>query len=334
MVSLGFMAFLMVIFICAIRFTPLCLFRRFKKYSERPACMNDPQLGIHGQIKTADGSLHYVASGPRDKPLMLFIHGFPENWHSWRHQILEFQNEYRVVAIDSRGAGESEKVPSVSNYTVDKLALDVKSVLTQLGHSSCVLVGHDWGGVIALYFAGTYPDLVDKLIILNAADIAQMQTALYSDLKQMFMSWYMFAYQIPWIPEYTVGLNFNFLKDMYGEGNKNVTDGDVEAVKFGLCQPGTLTSTINYYRANVASPMASYQRNAILCPTLLIWGTGDEYLGMGLTKGHEKYVQDLTVSYIEGANHFPHQHKPEEVNKAMRMFLQGDGSEEVVDIIS
>ncbi|PIK52584.1 hypothetical protein BSL78_10526 [Apostichopus japonicus] len=308
MVSFGFMLMLLVIVFMAIRFTPLCLFRGKKKYFERPACMNDPHLGTHGNVRTGDGDIHYVVSGPRDKPLMLFVHGFPENWHSWRHQILEFQKDY-------------------SGF---------KAVLTQLGHSSCVLVGHDYGGVISWYFAGAYPDLVDKLIILNAPEVSQLQEVLYSNLKQTFKSWYMFAYQIPWIPEFMVGLNFDFLRDAYAcnAGNTNVTDEDIDAIKYGLCQPGALTATINYYRANNASPTRSYMRSAILCPTLLIWGMDDMYLDVVLTEGHDKYVQDLTVAKIHGANHFVNQHKPDEVNKKMREFLQGDGSEDVGNIIS
>lgn len=298
--------------------------------------MDDPQLGSHGHVRTGDGKIHYVVSGPRDKPLMLFLHGFPENWYTWRHQIREFQKDYRVIAMDTRGAGESQKFHSVDSYTIDKLSLDVKAVLTELGYSSCVLVGHDWGGMIALHFAGAYPDLVDKLIIMNAADITQLHHVLYTNIKQRLKSWYMFAYQIPWLPELMVGLfvKLGLMEGGYeiSEENKNITSEDAAAISYGLCLPGSLAAGINYYRANISTPNPSQIRHAILCPTLLIWGTGDAYLDVCLTQGHDKYIQDFTVSFVEGANHFVNQVKPQEVNKAMREFLQGDGSDQSSNI--
>ncbi|XP_048055560.1 epoxide hydrolase 4 isoform X3 [Megalobrama amblycephala] len=111
---------------------------------------------------------HYVAAGERGKPLMLFLHGFPEFWFSWRHQLREFKSEFRVVAVDMRGYGESDLPSSTESYRLDYLVTDIKDIVEYLGYNRCFLVGHDWGGIIAWLCAIHYPEMVTKLIVLNS----------------------------------------------------------------------------------------------------------------------------------------------------------------------
>jgi pimeloyl-ACP methyl ester carboxylesterase len=116
-------------------------------------------------IITNGVKLHYVTQG--DGPLMLMLHGFPEFWYSWRHQIPEFAQDYQVVALDLRGYNNSEKPTETSAYTIAELIKDVAGVIHGLGYETCVLVGHDWGGAIAWSFAYEHPDMVEKLIVMN-----------------------------------------------------------------------------------------------------------------------------------------------------------------------
>ncbi|XP_027882615.1 epoxide hydrolase 4 isoform X1 [Xiphophorus couchianus] len=134
-----------------------------------PACLNDTSLGTHCYVRIKESGLrfHYVAAGERGKPLMLFLHGFPEFWFSWRYQLREFKSEFRVVAVDMRGYGESDLPLSTENYQLDHLVTDVKDIVEYLGYNRCCLVGHDWGGSIAWLFAIHYPEMVTKLIVLN-----------------------------------------------------------------------------------------------------------------------------------------------------------------------
>uniref|UniRef100_A0A674ISU8 Epoxide hydrolase 4 n=1 Tax=Terrapene triunguis TaxID=2587831 RepID=A0A674ISU8_9SAUR len=134
-----------------------------------PACLSDPSLGTHCYVRIKDSGLrfHYVAAGERGKPLMLLLHGFPEFWYSWRHQLREFKSEYRVVALDLRGYGETDAPSHQENYKLDCLITDIKDILESLGYNKCMLIGHDWGGMIAWLVAICYPEMVTKLIVVN-----------------------------------------------------------------------------------------------------------------------------------------------------------------------
>ncbi|XP_026326655.1 epoxide hydrolase 4-like [Hyposmocoma kahamanoa] len=100
---------------------------------EPPPCLTDPKYGTHKYIKVNNIKLHYVESGDPSKPLMIFVHGFPEFWYSWRHQILEFQKDYWCIAIDMRGYGDSERPDDVSSYKLDLLVNDIRELVSQLG---------------------------------------------------------------------------------------------------------------------------------------------------------------------------------------------------------
>ena len=119
----------------------------------------------HNFISTNGINLHYVSEGAGK--LMLMLHGFPEFWYSWRHQIKEFASDYHAVALDLRGYNDSDKPASLSAYQMSEFIQDIKSVITGLGYEDCILVAHDWGGAIAWNFAYAYPEMVEKLIVLN-----------------------------------------------------------------------------------------------------------------------------------------------------------------------
>ena len=125
----------------------------------------DEQSWHHDTIDTNGIKLHYVTQG--EGLLMLFLHGFPEFWYSWRHQISEFAKDYKVVAIDLRGYNDSDKPQAQSAYVMSEFVEDVKGVIEGLGYERCILVGHDWGGAIAWSFAYAYPELVSRLIVMN-----------------------------------------------------------------------------------------------------------------------------------------------------------------------
>lgn len=124
-------------------------FFQVKKRDTPPPALLNPELGTHNFI-TLESSikLHYVSSGDKEKPLLLFLHGFPECWFSWRHQIKAFKNDYWVVAPDMRGYGESDKPKGAENYSMTKISEDVKQLIEGLGRQQAIVVAHDWGGVI------------------------------------------------------------------------------------------------------------------------------------------------------------------------------------------
>ncbi|GET40598.1 alpha/beta hydrolase fold protein [Microseira wollei NIES-4236] len=130
---------------------------------------------------------------------MLMLHGFPEFWYSWRHLILEFAQDYKVVALDLRGYNDSDKPSEKSAYVMDEFIKDIEGVIKGLGYSSCVLVAHDWGGGIAWCFAYAHPEMVERLSVMNIPHPAKFGSGLMTP-QQLLRSWYIFFFQLPIIP--------------------------------------------------------------------------------------------------------------------------------------
>ena len=277
----------------------------------------------HDFITTNGVRLHYVTQG--SGPLMLFLHGFPEFWYSWRHQIPEFAKDYKVVAIDLRGYNDSDKPADSTAYSMPEFINDVQGVITGLGYERCVLVGHDWGGAIAWSFAYAHPEMVERLIVLNIPHPAKFAEGLRTP-QQLLRSGYIFFFQLPFLPELLIQLNDYQALEQAFKGmakNKNAfTAADIEAYKNAFAKPGALTAAINYYR-NVLQLGSSLQSSwsVLEVPTLMIWGEDDIPLGKELTYGTEQYVRDFQIKYIPNCSHCVQQEQPQLVNQYMREFL-------------
>jgi pimeloyl-ACP methyl ester carboxylesterase len=281
---------------------------------------------VHREAVVNGVRLHYVEAG--SGPLVILLHGFPEFWYSWRHQIPALAAAgYRVVAPDMRGYNVSEKPPGVRSYLIETLADDVAGLIRHLGETTAVVAGHDWGGGVAWYVPMRHPAIVEKLIVLNAphpgALVREMRT-----LSQMRKSWYILFFQLPWLPEalfrsrgYAM-LDRVMRRDPVRAGA--FSDADIRHYKRALSRPGALTATINYYRAMLRrNPREAMQEPlTIACPTLLIWGEQDRYLGVPLTEGLERWVPAIRVERIPEASHWVQIDAPERVNTLMLEFLQ------------
>lgn len=268
--------------------------------------------------------LHYVMQG--EGPLMLMLHGFPEFWYSWRHQIPEFAQNYKVVALDQRGYNDSDKPSDLSAYRMNELVADVRGVIQGLGYDRCILVGHDWGGAVAWNFAYDYPEMVERLIVLNIPHPAKFAEGLRTP-QQLLKSSYIFFFQIPFLPELAIqSFDYRLLEEAFTGMAINkfaFSAADLEAYKQAVAKPGALTAMINYYRANIFQPeLTSREWSVLQAPTLLIWGEKDTALGKELTYGTEAYVRDLTVRYIADSSHWVQQEQPQLVTQYMREFLQ------------
>ncbi|XP_078607669.1 epoxide hydrolase 4-like [Branchiostoma floridae x Branchiostoma japonicum] len=295
-----------------------------------PAVLQDPALGTHEYVRLGTGKirLHYVAAGDRSKPLMVCLHGFPEFWYSWRHQLKAFRKDYRVVAVDMRGFGDSDKPPAVEEYKVDKMAGDIVDLIEALGYGSCTLVGNDGGAIIAGRVAMERPDLVTKLVAMNGpVSLSVVGRYARSHPKQRLKFWYNFLAQLPYLPEMCLGFNDLKTLDVVFRGKKMgcrnkdaFTDEDLEAYKYASSQPGALTGVVNFYRANGMRPPAD-PTTGIRCPSLLIWGDQDGVLDTDLAREMAESVQGMKVEIIEGASHFVQQDVPDTVNQLMTDFL-------------
>jgi len=271
--------------------------------------------------------LHYVECGKG--PLVILLHGFPECWYAWRFQLPALAEAgFRVVAPDLRGYNLSDKPQGVGQYRLELLANDVKGLIRALGADSAVLVGHDWGGVIAWYLAMHEPRLVSKLIVLNAPHPQRYLEELRSP-GQLLRSWYVFFFQLPWLPEALIRAGgFAGLKHRlrHEPVHANAFDpATIDVYHQALAQPGALTAAINYYRAGLRGLREglSQRIKPIDSPTLIIWGEQDCYLGRRLLEGLEPWVADLTMERIADASHWVQAEAPERVNERILQFISG-----------
>ncbi len=277
----------------------------------------------HRDIITNGIRMHYVTQG--EGPLVVLLHGFPEFWYSWRYQIPFLAGHgYMVVAPDLRGYNETDK-PS-KGYNVSTLLRDIVGLIKGLERDKAIIVGHDWGGALAWAFAARYPQMTERLIVLNAPHPAAFARELRT-WRQLRKSWYMFFFQLPWLPEYVLGRNHAAVigRMLYASAvQKSAFPPDViERYRDAMSKPGALTASINYYRT-LFRRMRSLRAGAgaiIDVPALLIWGKHDIALGIELTHGLEQWVPNIQIKRIPDSGHWVQQEKPDAVNTLMLEFL-------------
>jgi pimeloyl-ACP methyl ester carboxylesterase len=287
--------------------------------------------------------LHYARAGKG--PLIVFLHGFPEFWYEWTHQLAEFSADHTAVAPDMRGYNLSSKPGDVSEYAVPKLVEDVRALaaalLKQTGGQKFTLVAHDWGGAIAWVFAALHPDMLDRLVIVNAPHPTIFARLLREDPAQQKASGYMLMFRGPQAEETLSANSYAMLTSMVlGGGVKNgtITEADRQMYVDAWSQPGALTGGLNYYRAagigpssasdtaarsaGAPSPIDAAQGGLVVrVPTLVIWGENDTALLTSNLNGLEAVVPKLTVKRIPDGTHWVVREQAPEVNRLIREFL-------------
>jgi pimeloyl-ACP methyl ester carboxylesterase len=234
------------------------------------------------RFQTNGVELHVVQSGPVDGPLVILLHGFPEFWYGWRKQIPALANAgFRVWAPDQRGYNTSSKPPRIRDYRLDKLADDIAGLTEASGRRRAIVVGHDWGGAVAWWLAASYPELVERLVILNVPHPQVMQQMLRTDPRQLLRSWYMFFIQVPWLPE-TLMRRANWRGMVQGLQSSSrpgtFSESEFELYRGAWSQPGAMRSMLNWYRAAFQCPPPPPRNERIIPPTLILWGTQDKFI--------------------------------------------------------
>jgi epoxide hydrolase 4 len=251
--------------------------------------------------------LHYVEAG--EGPLVVLLHGFPDHHRSWRHQIPALVDAgFRVVAPDMRGYGESDAPPSWRDYHMELLAADVAGLIEALGAQRAFVVGHDWGAAVAWMVATLHPERVERLAILNVPHPDTMLRTLRKSPKQLLHSWYMFFFQIPWLPERVAAqMGRRFLETAYRDARPGAAL---------LRSPGGLKGPIDYYRAALRqSPRrAQAQFAPIPAPVLVIWGVQDRFLTEQMADPDPRWVPDVRVVKLPDASHWVQHDEPERVS--------------------
>jgi pimeloyl-ACP methyl ester carboxylesterase len=267
--------------------------------------------------------LHCVVEG--QGPLVLLLHGFPETSHAWRKQIPALATRFRVVAPDLRGYGGSEKPKGIAAYRTSVVAKDIVGLIHAFDAERAHVVGHDWGGAVAWAVAIEQPEAVDRLVALNCPHPAVMAKALRLNWSQFRKSWYIFAFQVPWLPEWALRRDgARALKQTlrgFTKRPETFTEMDLDEYARAFSAPDAATAAINYYRAAVRSPVPTGMKK-VRASTLIIWGEDDVALGIELTRGMEGLLErEPRVEYIPDTGHFVMEERPEEVNRLLLEFL-------------
>jgi len=296
-------------------------------------------------VETNGIKLHTVLIGS-GKPLIL-LHGFPDFWYGWKDIMLGLKNEYRLIVPDMRGYNLSDKPEGIENYSLEFLINDIKGLSESLNLGKFYLAGHDWGGPIAWAFAGMFPELLEKLILINGPHPLVIRNLIANDTDQRNASSYIFEFLKPDSANKLMDNNFQVLKAILnmdfqnlagllrGSGiddiseipkrEKSLSKFDEEKYVEAWSQPGAVNAGLDYYRASVTEQLIGNRWNGeINVPTLVIHGMNDVALTPKILNGLEDYVKDLRIVKIEDASHWVMVDAPDVVNSNIRKFIGND----------
>ena len=291
---------------------------------DRPTESGDDRPGESIVVETNGISLHTRQAGPEDGPLVVLLHGFPEFWDSWHRQIEPLADAgYRVIVPDQRGYNRSDKPDGVASYHIEELVADVVGLIDAAGRETAAVAGHDWGAAVAWWLALSHPDRIDSLTAVNVPHPTVMEETLRHSLSQLRKSWYMFAFQVPMLPETIATANncrvlSRGLTNSSRPGTFSATD--LQRYREAWTQPGAVTSMINWYRA-----MGRYRprppREQVSVPTLVMWGQQDEFLEPAMAEESLTYCDDGRVVTYPSATHWVLHERPEETAEELLAHL-------------
>jgi pimeloyl-ACP methyl ester carboxylesterase len=276
-----------------------------------------------GFVDSGGVKIHYVNLGRKEDPLVVMIHGFPDFWYSWRAQMPALAKRFHVVAIDQRGYNLSGQPQGVENYTADKLVADVVAVVQHFGPGKAIVVGHDWGGLVAWSFAMNHPELTDRLIVLNLPHPRGFLRELATNPEQQKNSQYARNFQKADAVQH---VSIDLLTAW-------VNDPEARKVYGAAMRRSSLEGMLNYYKANYPRMPAEAAPNAtaksavpsfpqVKCSVLLIHGLKDQALLSGALNDTWKWIdKDLTLVTIPNAGHFVQQDAADLVTRTITSWL-------------
>ncbi len=277
----------------------------------------------HRYADNGDVRLHYATAGPEDAPLVVFLHGFPDFWYSWRHQMAALEDRFRVAALDMRGYNRSSKPKGVANYAMPHLVADVAAVVAAEKAEQAIVVGHDWGGAVAWNVAIARPELVRLLVILNLPHPRGLFRELSTNPDQQRNSQYAFNFQRPDAHKALTAEGLTFW----------VRDPEARKRYVAAFEQSDFEAMLNYYKANYPRPdpapdaapaaLAAPDLPNVQCPVLMFHGLKDQALLPGALAGTWDWIDaDLTLVTVPDADHWVQQDAAELVSTTMRDWLR------------
>ena len=286
----------------------------------------------HGYAAGDGVRLHFARAGIG--PAMVFCHGFPEYWRAWAPALRSFGRDHLAIAPDLRGYNLSDKPAAVRDYRIERAVADLKALAAALGVARFTLVGHDWGGALAWAFAIRHPEMVERLVVINAPHPVAFARALADDPAQQAASAYIRRFRRADAEAGLAAGGFAGLwRFAFGDigAEPPFTPEERRAYREAWRQPGALTGMLNWYRASPLRPPAADGRDGppsldparfrVTVPTLAVWGMADRALLPGLLDGLAEHVADLRVVRVPDAGHWIVHERPLAVERAIRAFL-------------
>jgi epoxide hydrolase 4 len=279
-------------------------------------------------IETNGIRLHAMQAGPEGGRMAILLHGFPEFWRGWVRQIEPLASAgYYVLAPDQRGYNLSDKPDHLEAYILDELGKDAVGLIKAAGRQKAFIVGHDWGGVVAWWLGIHFPEMVEKLVVLNAPHPRALRRSLLYNPEQILKSSYALFFQLPWVPE-AISRNddwklvVNALRESSRPGT--FSDEDFEYYREAWWKKDAFSSMLNWYRANARFQPELPEDARVPVPTLLIWGEQDMALGKYLIEPSAQMCDQVRVETFEQATHWVHHEEAEQVNQLILDFISED----------
>jgi len=285
----------------------------------------------HHYVELNGIRIHVARAGKG--PCLVLLHGFPEFWFSWRNQILAFAKHFMVIAPDLRGFGESEKPEGIGAYDQNILVDDLVALKEHYSPRKPIdVIGHDWGAALAYLYAIKHPSHISKLVTLSFPHPAQFKKMLKQP-AQMMRSWYMFLFQIPFLPEHALAaFDFSLLRLLFFRAWRanpaTMPDQTIKQYTEAIGSASALGSAINYYRAMFKHKSGSNRAPVVQCPTLLLWGEHDRLASADsqkmMSEPSEYFTSEFRFEIVPGAGHWLQQEAPQLVNRRIGEFLSAN----------
>lgn len=275
-------------------------------------------------IHTNGIKLHAVTEGNPDDPLVILLHGFPEFWKGWENQIAPIAAEgYFVVAPDQRGYNLSDKPWGIGAYTRDKLAMDVLGIIESMGRKKAIIAGHDWGAAVAWHLAANFPEMVEKLVIVNVPHAKTFERRFRNDPVQRKKSRYMLQFQFPLLPQYMLRRkDFSALEAALTKTSMPGTfsEQDIFEYKQAWRQKRAVPCMLNWYRAAFRRRL-KLRKVQVEPPTLILWGKEDRFLRYEMAEESLEFCKDGSVKFFNGTHWVLHEF-PKKTNEAIIEFIR------------
>jgi epoxide hydrolase 4 len=276
-------------------------------------------------FRSASLRVHAVAAGPPGGPVVVLLHGFPEFWYGWRRQIEPLAAAgFRVIVLDQRGYNTSSKPSGVAAYALTELVSDVIALADQLGQEKIFLAGHDWGSAVAWSTALLFPQRIAKLVVLNVPHPSVMRKFLSTRPRQLLRSWYMFFFQLPWLPERLFSaFNYRIGTRALLRSSRPDTFSEEDLVQYRAAwsQPRAVTSMINWYRA-LFRTRVKFPDKVVRVPTRILWGERDAFLLAEMAHESLRYCTNAELFTFANATHWLQHEEPARVSELLIDFFR------------